>query len=473
MAEHVSIIDSLVVFKNSQGEESRGTLMHLTRNLVVFEVYNPYSIVQLSEMLEYLHILRGERLVYRGRAVVYNLVTTGIMLIVSATLLDPWSDLARLAPGDGLIEEVESFVKDWELTYNLRPSYQLAVSNISSFLAELTRWLEQVEVALLSDEQALSPEQQYECLMEIQPPIIPKIKELFTVFEKEAEEVPPDEIMAHKAFTHRELHPLTLCAPFFHRTFTKPLGYAGDYEMVNMLVRNPWEGANTYAKILNGFILNLDAGKAHRNRIRILTEYLKKMAKEMKEKENRQLRVLNVGCGPAHEVANFIKEDELSENCALYMMDFNAETISYVTEKLTSVSRSANRRPEMFFIHKSIHELLKEASRRKSVSDKTFDFVYCAGLFDYLGDRVCKRIIRLFCDWLNPGGVVLATNVHSSNSSRNLMRHLLEWYLNERDEACFQAFVPEGRGLQARVFAEETGANIFLEIRKEEIKREG
>lgn len=85
-----SSLQSHITFRNSQGESARGTLLKLERTTVVFEVYNPYSIVQLSEVLSNLTIRRGESPIYNGRAVVSNLVNTGLMLILSATFLDPW-----------------------------------------------------------------------------------------------------------------------------------------------------------------------------------------------------------------------------------------------------------------------------------------------------------------------------------------------------------------------------------------------
>ena len=96
--------DSLVVFRNSQGISARGVLMRLSRDQIVLEVYNPYSIVQLSEVLQDLQIRRGDRTIYTGRAVVGQLVSTGLLLIVSATLVDPWSDLIDLTPGPELRE---------------------------------------------------------------------------------------------------------------------------------------------------------------------------------------------------------------------------------------------------------------------------------------------------------------------------------------------------------------------------------
>jgi extracellular factor (EF) 3-hydroxypalmitic acid methyl ester biosynthesis protein len=59
----------------------------------------------------------------------------------------------------------------------------------------------------------------------------------------------------HRIFGRRQLHPMLLCSPFLYRTFAKPLGYAGDYEMINMIMRDPLEGGSLYAKIINLWFL--------------------------------------------------------------------------------------------------------------------------------------------------------------------------------------------------------------------------
>ena len=142
-----NVVHNIVTFKNSQGAEARGTLMKLTRTSIVLEVYNPYSIVQLSEILQEVTIRRNDRVVYKGGAIVNNLVNTGLMLIVSATLVDTWKDLAGvLGDSQSINQEVERFVVSWEELNELKPGYQLVVSQIASFFAELSRWLEQVDI---------------------------------------------------------------------------------------------------------------------------------------------------------------------------------------------------------------------------------------------------------------------------------------------------------------------------------------
>ncbi len=437
--------DSLIAFRNSRGLAGRGTLLHLTRNIVVFEVYNPYSIVQMSEVLQDMKIVRGEQTIYSGKAVISNLVATGLMLIVSATPVDAWSDLAGLEPGKGLREEVGSFVKNWDSANHLRDSYQLAVSNLRNFLGDLARWLDQVQVFAhvpANESEALWREY----LEEVREPLTPKITDLFFAFEREAAQVATEESNIHRAFCRRELHPLTLCSPFVHRSFTKPLGYAGDYMMVNMMLDAPLEGANLYAKIVNSWCLGQGAPAAHRNRIDMLVAHLVAESKRLKD-AGKRLRVMNIGCGPAVEIQRFVRESPLCENCDFTLMDFNEETIAYADARIKAALRESGRHSNVTFVQKSVDDLLKEvAGLRGEQIRELYDYVYCAGLFDYLSDRTCKKLMKHFFNWVTPGGLVVSTNVHASNPVRFFMEHIMEWHLIYRDEARMMHALVDGAG---------------------------
>jgi extracellular factor (EF) 3-hydroxypalmitic acid methyl ester biosynthesis protein len=460
-----SLTESLVMFRNSQGVEARGTLIHLTRNIAVFEVYNPYSIVQLSEVLQDLRILRGERTIYNGRAVVSNLLSTGLMVICSATLVDPWTELADLIPGRGLREELDRFIEEWSTTNAIAPSFRLAVGDLKSFLGEMSRLLQQVDVALETNPPKESGPGFQELMEEIMPSVAPKVQELLTAFEHEASRIDPEAVASHKMFARSELHPFLLCSPFIHRIYAKPLGYAGDYIMVKMIMDASLDGANTYAKLINYFYLNQPPARAHRNRIDILLESLHNEAARFSGKE-RPMRVMNIGCGPAAEVQRFIREDGLSERCEFHLLDFNQETLDYARETLQRVSKETGRKPNLAFIHQSIHELLKGAATHDGTFQcPSFDLVYCAGLFDYLGHRVCKRLLQFFYRSVLPGGLLIATNVHPSNPTRYFMEHIAEWHLIYRGEDDMKSLSPR---MDCRTYLDSTGVNVFLEIRKKE-----
>jgi extracellular factor (EF) 3-hydroxypalmitic acid methyl ester biosynthesis protein len=248
-----------------------------------------------------------------------------------------------------------------------------------------------------------------------------------------------------------------------HRSFAKPLGYAGDYEMVNMMLAAPDRGSNTYARIINTAHLSVGPAAAHRNRIDILVEHLLEEARKAK-KEARPLRVLNVGCGPAVEIERFVRSSELSDNCQFELMDFNEPTLVYTRQRLETARRECHRSTELTWQKKSIHELLREARKRDQAEQPRYDLVYCAGLYDYLTDRVCTLLTRLFYGLVAPGGLVVATNVHPANPVRYYMDFLVEWHLEYRDT---EQMLSLATGLGAtHAYTDSTGVNVFVEIRK-------
>lgn len=459
-------VDSIVLFENSQMRKGRGTLVHMSRSGIVFEVYNPYSIVQLSEVLPRLSIVRGERTIYKGRAVVSHILTTGLMLIVSVTLVDPWSDLLGLRSGTDIRTETDRFVKDLLESNNLEKDYQITVSSMRNLLGEISRWLDEAELGINDNEEKQAAigirNDLYDNLCSV---IAPKFTELFSEFEEVAGKIPPERVGLHKSFARRELHPLILCSPFFNRSYVKPLGYAGDYEMVNMMLyESDVTFTSIYAKFIDSYLIQEAAPEAHRNRILMLVERLKREAERVVEEEERLFTVLNVGCGPASEVQRLIKAESISNQISFDLMDFNDETINYTTGKIEAAINKSGNKPIVRFINKSVDELLQEIQDDSSVIEEKYDMVYSAGLFDYFSDTICKRLVAICYKWVKVGGLVTVTNVHSSNPNRNLMEHLLEWYLVYRDEKGMEALAPDKSNFV--IETDETGVNVFLDIRK-------
>lgn len=456
---------SLLTFRNSQGEKSRGTLLKLTRGAVVFEVYNPYSIVQLSEVLQELTLWRRECIIYQGRAIVSNLVSTGLMLIVSVALIDEW----RLLPASGdspdaLKADADEFLAAWQEANNLKPSYQLAIGRIRSFFIDTQRWLEQVQVQLDSQHANRKDKSISDFLEYLISMLSSQALELMDDFEKEAALLEENEVSCHKVYAQRDLHPLIMCAPFLHRTYVKPLGYAGDYEMVNMMLSNAYDGSTLFAKVINAFSRYIGPVVAHRNRIDVLSLYLSKVAFE-NSLERRRTKILNIGCGPAIEVQRFLCNSPLANDCDFVLLDFNEETIKYTKSKVAGLIDKHDRRTEIVFVKRSVHELVKTSKGNLSgLPLGSFDFVYCAGLFDYLSDKTCSRLLNMFYQWVRPGGTVLATNVHKSNTSLFWMEHILEWHLIYRDDKSMLDLSPNQNA--SKVFSDSTGQNIFLEIAK-------
>jgi extracellular factor (EF) 3-hydroxypalmitic acid methyl ester biosynthesis protein len=456
-------IDRTVSFRSSQGTVFRGTLSKLSRRNIVFEIYNPFSPVQTSEVLSDLKVRRGKNLVYQGDAVVTGVVTTSILVVVSATLVNQWSAVdAIISEPTGLGSEVGRFVEEWERVNKLDPNYQLKVADLRSFLSDLSFWLDQVDLAVEGEPGANNALLDAARFEEIKAPVMPRLTELFLELEKACRELEVDEVENHKQLAQRDLLPLMMASPFFNRVYSKPLGYAGDYEMVNMMFRKERRGKTTYGQIINDWLLNGGPPEAHRNRIYMLEKMLNEAAEDAAAAD-KEVRILNVGCGPVQELQLFLSNNKEAHRFSFDLLDFNAETLAYAQRQIETITDGRDDAPKVTYILKTVQELLRQAIELPE-NPKTYDIIYCAGLFDYLSDRVCTKLVRLFYQWCEPGGRVIVTNVHSSNPVKGLMEHIMEWHLVTRDESDMVRLAPDLGPL--KIYTDETGINVFLEIDK-------
>ena len=470
MQKGSSLLTSVVVCRNSQGAEVTANILRLRRYSVAFEVYNPYSILQLSEVLQDFRIRLGDRVVYQGEAVVAGLVNTGILLVCEVTLSDAWLDADLLSDHAGqapLPDQFDQFLKDWRRAHEVDAAFKLSVADLQNLLLGMQRWLEQVDLGVRASRTADRPTCEREVIAKIEDRFLGEIHDAMGQFEEAVGRIPEGREATHKFYVRRQIHPLVLCSPFTYRTYHKPLGYAGDYEMVNMMMRDPYEGGSLFAKLLNHAFLHTAPVMAHRNRIAYLTKRIREEA-ERNARAGRRTRILNLGCGPAHEVQHFLRHEELCDLCEFTLLDFNEETVEQTRKVLTELRTQSGRRTPIKLLQRSVHQLLRQSSTGDvDLHWDSYDVVYCAGLFDYLSQRVCRRLSDLLIRLLAPDGLMVATNVAAVNPSRAWMEYVLEWNLIYRNRERMKELAPQGYGrLETDLKEDETGVNLFLEVRK-------
>lgn len=464
---------SVIICRNSQGIELTANLLRIKRYSVVFEVYNPYSILQLSEVLSDFRIMASRRLLYHGKAVVSNLLNTGIVLVCEAMLDEGWVEVDFLtavggqaggaAVGGDLATQFISFMNEWKSANHVQAPFKLVVSNMASMLNGVQHWLTAVDVGIRTTVTRRREDLEQEIFSSVQDRVVEEVLPAMQRFEEVVTEITEAEVAVHKSYARRELHPIMLCSPFLFRTYTKPLGYAGDYEMVNMMLRNPYEGSSAFAKLLNFALLNTSPVIAHRNRIDYLLEKLRTEC--AKRVSKGKTRVFNLACGPAVEIQRFLRECEESDLAEIDLLDFNGETLDYTRERIREASMSGGRETKVGYFQRSVHQLLRAATQGGEDEFTGYDIVYCAGLFDYLSQRVCKRLVELFCTMVKPGGLVIVTNVADSNPTKGWMEYLVEWNLIYRGRREMEDLVPENCPVKRTNLVEDaTGVNLFLEI---------
>ena len=271
-----------------------------------------------------------------------------------------------------------------------------------------------------------------------------------------------DQHAVHRAYTLMQLSTLLNQAPFVRRALEKPLGYAGDYEMMNMLYRDPAEGDTLFGKALNVCFTEEPAAKANRNRV----DYIERLIRRaLQDHPEGCIRIASLGCGPAREIEALLSGwPALGARLDIALIDQEDRAVAHCEETLAPlVARTGAR---IRFIREGIRNLLSRDRLSRTLGSCAL--IYSAGLFDYLQDRAVGRILSVLFEALVPGGLVAIGNVAAHNPSRWIMEYFAEWFLIHRTPADLLRLAGEVAGVPASVDvdSEPSGINLFLRIRR-------
>jgi extracellular factor (EF) 3-hydroxypalmitic acid methyl ester biosynthesis protein len=454
--------------RNSLSVEFHLPLLRVTRQIAVFESYDLSVVLRTSEVLAPFEIKLRDEVIYSGKATVRSQVNTGASVVCELTL----DEIGWQSPGAGadasfgkdVGSRTAGFIESWRKFYQVRPEMKIVTADLQTFLTQLRIWTEQIEFDLRRSNPPDKLAVEKQIAEQLSKSVFPYLDELFDQLERTAARCGEALEPMHAAYVRRQIHPLILCSPFADRTVHKPLGYAGDYEVVNMILRDPHEGSSLYARLLNRWFIKQPPAEAHRNRVTLLTRRLLEETARCKASE-RSAKFFNLGCGPAKEIQDFMSENAVSDHAEFTLLDFNEETVTHGRSVLESVRTRHNRKTALNFQKKSVAQVLK--TRDGGAAGGLHDMVYCAGLFDYLTDAICLRLMNVFYDMLAPGGLLLVTNVDRANPIRHWLGDVLDWHLIYRDAADMRTLKPERASSdEASVCADFTGVNLFLEVRK-------
>jgi extracellular factor (EF) 3-hydroxypalmitic acid methyl ester biosynthesis protein len=271
---------------------------------------------------------------------------------------------------------------------------------------------------------------------------------------------------ALREYSQRHLHALLMQSPWMHRARHKPLGYPGDYEVMNGLYGRHFSGATLFAKALNLSFVSTPAAEAVRTRKDLLKQQLSELLDAAQP--NKPIRILSIAAGPAQEVFELLQErEEISSPVEIVLFDQDKRALSFSYGRLKRAALS--RWPglvKLVHLHDSIKHLLRGAS---VFSDQgAFDAVFAAGLFDYLQLLTAVTLCRNLYSLLAPGGCLYVGNMVPSNPSRWFMELHLDWYLvyRERSELLELARMaaPDAK---LQLLEEPTGVNPFVVLTRE------
>jgi extracellular factor (EF) 3-hydroxypalmitic acid methyl ester biosynthesis protein len=236
---------------------------------------------------------------------------------------------------------------------------------------------------------------------------------------------------ALREFSRRQLHDLLMQSPWMHRAFHKPLGYAGDYEVMNYVYGNYFSGASLFAKAVSLSFASTPAAAAVRTR----KDFVKRRLSDLLDgpQRDRPIRILSIAAGPAQEVFELLTEREhIPQKVEIVLFDQDKRALAFSYGRLKRVV-SARWRDTVSLLH--LHDSIKRLLRGSSVfaGHGQFDLVYSCGLFDYLQLLTAVSLYRSLYALVAPGGTLYVGNMVPQNPCRWFMELHLDWFLVYRE----------------------------------------
>jgi hypothetical protein len=245
------------------------------------------------------------------------------------------------------------------------------------------------------------------------------------------------------------LRPFLHQCPFTRRAWERPRGYAGDAVLIDYLYMDRASDELHAGREIYRYMHQQPSSLSVRERRELLARAIDETAERVPD----GARILSVACG-------HLREAELSRAVAERRV---GELIAFDQDALSLAEIS----------HHNPHGVVKPlcGSVRALLSGKTkfqdMDFVYSAGLYDYLTDAVATRLTGLLFGMLRSGGRVLVANFARYPPETGYMEAFMDWWLIYREEDDMRALlgeVPMEELAWVRLYRDRQDNVIYLEL---------
>ncbi|NQU16964.1 MAG: helix-turn-helix domain-containing protein [Candidatus Saganbacteria bacterium] len=275
-------------------------------------------------------------------------------------------------------------------------------------------------------------------------------------------QLPRDQVEQHKAYYQKMLQPLIFLCSFNEYIYEKPMGYAGDFIMMDYLYEDAYVGDTTFSRLIHRYTCSVPVARANMNR-RI---YFRKKIKRAMQLPKDTHRVMSVASGPAVEIIDSLKHEILPEKYQFTCFDFEKSAISHIKNNLNVIENDMNKKFNLNLIQGDIRYLIRSSEQENNLGNQ--DLIYASGLTDYLSDRLAKRLINALFKLLAPMGTLIIVNVFANDISRAYYELIGEWQLLRRNHKQMLALADDLLN-DAEVYIEEekeTKMNLFMNIKK-------
>ncbi|MCY1033540.1 class I SAM-dependent methyltransferase [Corallococcus sp. BB11-1] len=244
------------------------------------------------------------------------------------------------------------------------------------------------------------------------------------------------------------MRPFLHQCPFTRHAFERPRGYAGDAALIDYLYMDHAADELHAGREIYRYMHGQPSARSVRERRALLARMMDETAERRPDG-----RILSVACGHLREAeqSRAVAQGRLQE-----LIAFDQDPVSLA--EISRLHPGGVVRP----VCGSVRALLSG-----KVTFSELDFVYSAGLYDYLSDSVASRLTAVFFGMLRPGGRLLVANFAVHPPETGYMEAFMDWWLTYRDEDGMRGLLAETpleQVANVRLFRDSQDNVIYLEV---------
>lgn len=269
---------------------------------------------------------------------------------------------------------------------------------------------------------------------------------------------------AAKRFTEATVTPLLLGCPLINRTWHKPLGYAGDYRVMEYYYRDDFEGETAFDQLMHKLFVQNPMAQGVVTRARFMVDLLDAEHERVAAAGTASFAVANLGCGPGREVEMWAETKANRGPVTWTLIDQEEEALALAYQIGHDSVRIAGRLAELNLLHLSFSRLLRHPEAF-NFSDQ--HFIFSSGLFDYLRVDRAQAIAKALYDRLLPGGLLAIGNAIGPNTNLWPPEFVADWpilYRSKNDMEGMAGLLPDTA--EVDIVVDPGEAYYFLLVRK-------
>lgn len=269
---------------------------------------------------------------------------------------------------------------------------------------------------------------------------------------------------AAKRYTEATITPLLQGCPLIDRTWNKPLGYAGDYHVMEYYYRDEFEGPTAFDQVLHKLFVQNPMARGVVSRAHFLVELMDAEHERLVRSGTSEFAVANFGCGSGREVKIWAETTPRRGPVTWTLIDQEEEALAIAYQIGHKAIREAGRPAELKLLHLSFSQLLRHP---EAFEFEDQNYIFSSGLFDYLRLERAQTIAKALYDRLVPGGRLAIGNAIGPNTNFWPPEFVADWPIlyRSRDEMeAMAALLPDSA--EVDVVVEPGGAYYFLLVRK-------